>query len=93
MAVINGARTLSQVSATLKMGYSNVLKSMWISSPLAIAFAQKFLPQETWVVWFNLVSFVIGVSQSGAHTSQMIKIPSSVLDISTGEAPSGYPLS
>lgn len=31
---------------------------MWISSPLAIAFAQKFLPAETWVVWFNLVRYV-----------------------------------
>jgi hypothetical protein len=35
---------------------------MWITSPLSIAFAQTFLPAETWVIWFNFVSFVVGVS-------------------------------
>lgn len=69
MAVINGARTANQVRATVRAGFGNVLKSMWISSPLAIAVAQKFLPQETWVVWFNVVSFVIGVSSPPSRRS------------------------
>jgi hypothetical protein len=32
----------------------------WITSPLALAFAQKFLPEQTWVPFFNIVAFVIG---------------------------------
>lgn len=35
---------------------------MWVASPAAIAFAQAFLPPETWVIWFNWVGFVVGVS-------------------------------
>lgn len=36
------------------------MKVSWVTSPLALAFAQQFLPQETWVPFFNLVAFVIG---------------------------------
>ena len=32
-----------------------------ISSPVALAFAQLFLPPETWVPFFNFVAFVVGV--------------------------------
>lgn len=32
----------------------------WVVSPLALAFAQKFLPEHTWVPFFNFISFVIG---------------------------------
>ncbi|KAJ9102521.1 hypothetical protein QFC21_002922 [Naganishia friedmannii] len=60
MAVINGARSTEAIKKTVQAGYFSILKSMWISSPIAIAFAQKFLPAETWVVWFNLVSFTMG---------------------------------
>jgi hypothetical protein len=37
-----------------------VMKISWISSPLALAFAQQFLPEQTWVPFFNIISFVIG---------------------------------
>ncbi|KAG7527451.1 hypothetical protein FFLO_06920 [Filobasidium floriforme] len=60
MAIINGARSAETVIRTVKMGLPTVLKSMWITSPLSIAFAQTFLPAETWVIWFNFVSFVVG---------------------------------
>lgn len=36
------------------------MKVSWISSPLCLAFAQKFLPDQLWVPFFNLVAFVIG---------------------------------
>jgi len=36
------------------------MKVSWITSPLSLAFAQQFLPQETWVPFFNLIAFVIG---------------------------------
>jgi hypothetical protein len=60
MAIIAGARTIHQVHATWKAGFMPVMKVSWISSPLCLAFAQKFLPSETWVPFFNLVSFFIG---------------------------------
>src|ERR1700712_1940185 len=60
MAIIAGARTIHQVHATWKAGFLPVMKVSWISSPLCLAFAQQFLPQETWVPFFNLVAFFIG---------------------------------
>lgn len=60
MAVIAGARTFHQVRATIKAGFMPVMKVSWVVSPLALAFAQKFLPEHTWVPFFNIVAFVIG---------------------------------
>jgi hypothetical protein len=60
MAIIAGARTIHQVHATWKAGFMPVMKISWLSSPLALAFAQQFLPQETWVPFFNIIAFVIG---------------------------------
>jgi len=60
MAIIAGARTFHQVHATWRAGFMPVMKVSWITSPLALAFAQKFLPEQTWVPFFNIVGFVIG---------------------------------
>ena len=60
MAIIAGARTYHQVRATVRVGFWKVMRVSWITSPLCLAFAQKFLPENTWVPFFNLVSFVIG---------------------------------
>jgi len=60
MAIIAGAKTIHQVHATWKAGFMPVMKVSWISSPLALAFAQKFLPEHTWVPFFNVVGFFIG---------------------------------
>jgi len=60
MAIIAGARTLHQVRATVNAGFMPVMKVSWITSPISLAFAQQFLPQETWVPFFNLIAFVIG---------------------------------
>jgi len=60
MAIIAGAKTIHQVHATWKAGFMPVMKVSWISSPLALAFAQKFLPEHTWVPFFNVVAFFIG---------------------------------
>lgn len=37
-----------------------VMKVSWITSPLCLAFAQQFLPEQTWVPFFNIVAFFIG---------------------------------
>jgi len=69
MAIIAGARTFHQVKATVKAGFWPVMKVSWITSPICLAFAQKFLPQETWVPFFNMVAFVIG-TYINSHTKK-----------------------
>ncbi|KJR88391.1 integral membrane protein 25d9-6 [Sporothrix schenckii 1099-18] len=60
MALIAGARTYHQVRATVRVGFWKVMRVTWITSPICLAFAQKFLPENAWVPFFNLVSFIIG---------------------------------
>lgn len=60
MALIAGAKTFHQVKATVRVGFWKVMKVSWITSPICLAFAQKFLPDHLWVPFFNLVSFIIG---------------------------------
>ena len=60
MAIIAGARNFHQIRATVRAGFMPVMKVSWITSPLALAFAQAFLPNEMWVPFFNFVGFVIG---------------------------------
>ncbi|KAI9793093.1 MAG: hypothetical protein M1816_000991 [Peltula sp. TS41687] len=60
MAVIAGARRFHQVRATVRAGFMPVMRVSWITSPLALAFAQKFLPEQAWMPFFNFVAFVIG---------------------------------
>lgn len=69
MAIIAGARTWHQIRATVKAGFMPVMKVSWITSPLALAFAQKFLPEHTWVPFFNIIAFVIG-TYINAHTKK-----------------------
>ena len=60
MALIAGAKTFHQVKATVRVGFWKVMRVSWITSPICLAFAQKFLPEHAWVPFFNLVSFIIG---------------------------------
>ncbi|EEH34461.1 integral membrane protein [Paracoccidioides lutzii Pb01] len=69
MAIIAGARTFHQVKATVKAGFLPVMKVSWVTSPLSLAFAQKFLPQHTWVPFFNIIGFIIG-TYINAHTKK-----------------------
>ncbi|EXJ76726.1 uncharacterized protein A1O5_01234 [Cladophialophora psammophila CBS 110553] len=69
MAIIAGARTWHQVRATIRAGFWPVMRVSWITSPLALAFAQKFLPEQTWVPFFNVVAFCIG-TYINTHTKK-----------------------
>lgn len=69
MAIIAGARTWHQVRATIRAGFWPVMRVSWITSPLALAFAQKFLPEQTWVPFFNIVAFCIG-TYINTHTKK-----------------------
>ncbi|EJD04055.1 uncharacterized protein FOMMEDRAFT_19367 [Fomitiporia mediterranea MF3/22] len=60
MAIINGAKSIDDVVRTVKSGFMSVMRMTWITSPLAMVIAQKFLPQELWVPFFNLVGFSMG---------------------------------
>ncbi|OAL05225.1 hypothetical protein IQ06DRAFT_322638 [Phaeosphaeriaceae sp. SRC1lsM3a] len=69
MALIAGARTFHQVRATVKAGFWPVMKVSWIVSPISLAFAQQFLPESTWVPFFNIIGFIIG-TYINAHTKK-----------------------
>lgn len=69
MAVIAGARTFHQIRATVRAGFMPVMKVSWITSPIALAFAQKFLPEYLWVPFFNFVAFIIG-TYINTHTKK-----------------------
>jgi small basic protein len=69
MAIIAGARTFHQIRATVRAGFMPVMKVSWVTSPIALAFAQAFLPNELWVPFFNMVQFVIG-TYINAHTKK-----------------------
>ncbi|KAK4631124.1 PXMP2/4 family protein 3 [Fulvia fulva] len=69
MAIIAGARTFHQIRATVRAGFMPVMKVSWVTSPLALAFAQAFLPNEVWVPFFNAVGFIIG-TYINAHTKK-----------------------
>ncbi|KAF2745992.1 hypothetical protein M011DRAFT_468877 [Sporormia fimetaria CBS 119925] len=69
MALIAGARTWHQVKATVKAGFMPVMKVSWVVSPISLAFAQKFLPEHTWVPFFNIIGFLIG-TYVNSHTKK-----------------------
>ncbi|KAJ6509403.1 hypothetical protein C8R47DRAFT_1098570 [Mycena vitilis] len=60
VAVISGAKSVEQVIATIKAGFFSVIRVTWITSPIALTIAQRFIPVELWVPFFNAVQFVLG---------------------------------
>ncbi|KAF9189934.1 hypothetical protein BGZ51_009146 [Haplosporangium sp. Z 767] len=60
MALFAGAKSPSQIKAAFKSGYLPMMKTSWMISPISMAVAQKFLPPNIWVPFFNFVAFVFG---------------------------------
>lgn len=60
MALFAGARTSGQIKGAFKSGYLPMMKTSWMISPISMAVAQKFLPPNVWVPFFNLVAFTFG---------------------------------
>ncbi|KAE8215235.1 hypothetical protein CF319_g6599 [Tilletia indica] len=60
MAFINGARSVDQIVKTVQASFSKVMVTTWITSPLAIAYAQNYLQPELWEPFFVLLKFVMG---------------------------------
>jgi hypothetical protein len=55
MAVIGGINTPAQIKQTVRKSLWPIMKMSWIVSPMAMGFAQRFLPPHLWVPFFNLV--------------------------------------
>jgi len=60
MAVINGAKSFEEIKRTVKSGFFSVIRITWVASPLSMVIAQKFIPPQLWVPFFNLITFVLG---------------------------------
>jgi hypothetical protein len=46
MAVISGAKSVDEVVNTIKAGFFSVIRITWITSPIALTIAQRFVPVE-----------------------------------------------
>jgi len=60
MAVINGATSFGEIINTVRTGFFSVIKISWVVSPVSMVIAQKYLPVELWVPFFNGIQFVLG---------------------------------
>jgi len=60
MAVINGAKSFEEIKRAVKGGFFSVIRITWVASPLTMVIAQKFIPAELWVPFFNSVTFALG---------------------------------
>jgi len=60
LAVIGGARSAAQVQSFIKLAFWKLMRLSWISSPVAMAFAQRFVSPDLWVPFFASVSCVLG---------------------------------
>ncbi|KDQ63409.1 hypothetical protein JAAARDRAFT_65464 [Jaapia argillacea MUCL 33604] len=61
MAIINGAQSVDEIIRTVQGGFFAVLRIQWVTGPLSIVFAQKFLSPELWVPFFNIIQFSVGL--------------------------------
>ena len=46
LAIIGGARSVAQVQAFIKLAFGKLMRLSWISSPIAMAFAQRFVSPD-----------------------------------------------
>ncbi|KAG0222777.1 hypothetical protein BGW42_006331 [Actinomortierella wolfii] len=73
MALFAGARTKQQIVQAFKTGYLPMMKTSWMISPLSMLFAQKFLPPNVWVPFFNLVAFCFGTYVNTSIKKQRLR--------------------
>ncbi|EPQ31829.1 uncharacterized protein PFL1_00028 [Pseudozyma flocculosa PF-1] len=59
LSLINGARGTDQVIRTVKASWLTVMKLSWLTSPILIATAQKYLPAELWEPFFTFARFIL----------------------------------
>ncbi|MBQ5153873.1 hypothetical protein EGM85_11515 [Macrococcus caseolyticus] len=59
MSILAGARTVTEIKDRLKGSMMSVLRSQWITSPILIAFAQKYVPKLAWTPVFSFFAFIL----------------------------------
>ncbi|PWN91698.1 hypothetical protein FA10DRAFT_300287 [Acaromyces ingoldii] len=59
MAYINGARSYDRIAAAVKASFWFLMRVTWVTSPISIGVAQKFLPPQLWEPYFAFVRFIL----------------------------------
>ncbi|CDK28882.1 unnamed protein product [Kuraishia capsulata CBS 1993] len=62
-------RIAGAVGSAYQKSLFAVMKSSWITTPIAMAIAQNYLSPNIWVVFFNVVYFVLGT-----YNNTLVKI-------------------
>ncbi|KAI8884687.1 hypothetical protein K501DRAFT_217133 [Backusella circina FSU 941] len=73
MAMMAGVRSPAQLKANIKNRLLSMQKVSWVVSPLAMIFAQNFIPQQMWVPFFNVVAFTFGTYMNTMIKRRLIK--------------------
>lgn len=61
MALIGGARDFDEVRLVVRKSLLKVLRYTWVTGPISLAIAQRYMSPELWVPWFNLIAFFVGI--------------------------------
>ena len=59
MAYINGARSVDRIVAAVKANIMFLMKVTWVTSPISIGVAQRFLPANLWEPYFAFIRFIL----------------------------------
>ncbi|ORX91829.1 hypothetical protein K493DRAFT_286359 [Basidiobolus meristosporus CBS 931.73] len=73
MAVIAGITDPQQILNNVKRGFWGVIKKSWIISPTIQLIANKTLPLNMWVPFFNVVFFVFGTYVNSTTKLRLIR--------------------
>lgn len=57
-------RAIANIKESWKKSLLTVLKSSWLTGPIAVAFCQKFVPVELWTVFTTVCYFFLGTAQN-----------------------------
>lgn len=61
-AYINGARGVDRIMAAVRANIMFLMKVSWVTSPLAIGVAQRFLAPQLWEPWFAFIRFILSTT-------------------------------
>ncbi|KAI0932023.1 hypothetical protein AcW1_000732 [Taiwanofungus camphoratus] len=59
-SIINGARSIDDIAKTVRAGFFRALRVTWMTLPLTMVIAQRYLSPELWVPFMNIVQFLTG---------------------------------
>lgn len=59
IGLIAGARTFHQFRTTVRAALLPAMKVIWVVAPVAVTFAQTFLPEKAWPLFFGFMSFIV----------------------------------